>query len=63
MGYLKLKGFFAENGIKHKEVAKLIGVSESNFSKKINRNGEDFTKDQVVLICKHYNLNANEYFF
>lgn len=62
MAYLKLKGYFAERGIKHKDVAKLLDINESNFSRKINRNGEDFTKDQIILLCKKYNLDANIFF-
>ncbi|WP_282926727.1 hypothetical protein [Helcococcus kunzii] len=62
MAYFKLKGFFAEKGIKHKDVAKLLNIAESNFSRKINKNGEDFTKNQVIIICKKYNLDANIYF-
>ena len=62
MGYLKLKGYLAEKGIKHKDVAKLLGINESNFSRKINKNGEDFTKNQVILLCKTFNLDANKFF-
>lgn len=62
MAYTKFKGFLAENEIKHKEVADLIDVTVSNFSKKINRKGEDFTKDQIKIMCDTYHLNANEFF-
>lgn len=62
MAYYKFKGFLAENGIKHKDVAKLLKITPNNFSRKINRNGEDFTVEQISIMCKTYKLDANEFF-
>lgn len=62
MAYTKFKGFLAENEIKHKEVAELLGITVSNFSCKVNRKGQDFTKDQVKIMCDTYQLDANEFF-
>lgn len=61
-GYQKLKGFFVENDIKLKEVAKLLNVSRAVFSKKINQNGGDFKLSEAKIICETYNLDANIYF-
>ena len=60
--YNKLKGYLAENEIKNKDVAKLLGVTETSFSKKINRNGQDFTADQIRTLCNKYKLDANKFF-
>lgn len=60
--YNKLRGFFAENGIKHKEVADLIGINPDTFSRKLK--GEvAFSIDQMKTICSHYNISADAYFF
>ena len=61
--YYKFLGWLAENGIKHKTVAELIGVTVQTFSLKINRKGTDFTAEEVRLICQNYQLSADDYFF
>lgn len=61
-GYSKLKGFLAENGIKQREVAKLLGVTDSTFSNKINKNNADFTMGEVAKMCKVFNLDSNVFF-
>lgn len=60
--YYKLKGYFAENGVKFQDVAKLLGISNSSFSAKINRNGQDFTAEQIRTLCCEYKLDANKFF-
>lgn len=60
--YLKLKGYFASNDILNKEVAELLGITPQSFSAKINRNGQDFTKEQIAIMCKRYRLDANDIF-
>ena len=57
--YNKLKAFFIENGIKHKDVAYYLGITEQTFSAKINKNGQDFTLSQVRKICSKYKLDPN----
>lgn len=61
-GYMKLKAFLAENGIKQKEVAEMLDITQTSFSCKINRNGQDFTMDEVRKLCNEYNLDPNEIF-
>ena len=64
MRNLKLKAFFAENGIKFKDVAKELGITVSTFSQKINRkNGKDFTTREIRYLCEKYNLSSDNYFF
>lgn len=61
-GYLKLKAYFVENGIKQSDVADLLDLSRSAFNSKLNRNKADFTLNQVRLICKTYKISASEFF-
>lgn len=61
-GYNKLKGYLAEHNIKHKDVASLINVTHTTFSKKITRNGAEFTADEIRSICKYYNISSDEFF-
>lgn len=61
--YLKLKAYFVERGITQTEVAKFLGIPKSNLSTRINGSGADFRLDEVRKICKHYCIDANEYFF
>lgn len=60
--YLKLKAYFVEKDIPFKDVAKVLGITEQNFSAKINRNGQDFTLPQVRKLCSEYSLDPNEFF-
>ncbi len=60
--YSKFQGFLAENNIKKKDVAALIGVSESGLSQKFKGDVE-FTLQQVRAICTEYGISADEYFF
>lgn len=60
--YLKLKGYLAENQIKSQDVAKLLNLTDTTFSKKINRNGQDFNAEEIRIMCKEYNLDANIFF-
>lgn len=61
--YVKLRIFFLENGIKDKDVAKLIGVNTSTFSKKINNKKTDFNLKEVRKICDEYGIDPKLYFF
>lgn len=51
--YNGLKAFLKLHGIKQKEVAEFIGVTNSTLSEKIN--GKlDFTFQEVLKICNKY---------
>ncbi|WP_336184361.1 hypothetical protein [Fusobacterium polymorphum] len=64
MRNFKLKAFFTQNGIKFKDVAKDLKITESTFSQKINRkNGKDFTTREIRYLCEKYNLSSDNYFF
>lgn len=60
--YGKFKGFLASNGIKQREVADLIGISQEAMSMKISGKMA-FTVEQVRKICDRYGLSADLYFF
>lgn len=60
--YNKIKAFFVENGIKHKEVAQLLQVNPNTISKKLNGFGGDFSLSDAKLL--HYQLGVPiAYFF
>ena len=46
-GYSKLKGYFVEHGIKQQEIADLLKIGRSTLNVKLNRNGTDFTMQEV----------------
>lgn len=60
--YSKLKGFLAENNIQQKKIAKIIDISQSALSKKINGKGGDFTIQEAKKICKALNTGADIFF-
>ncbi|XGU47481.1 helix-turn-helix domain-containing protein [Fusobacterium necrophorum subsp. funduliforme] len=62
LGYQKLKAFFVEKGIKQNDVAEILNLSRTAFNCKLNRNGLDFTLDEVRTICKTYEIKASEFF-
>ena len=60
-GYFKLKGYFVEHGIKQQEIADLLKIGRSTLNVKLNRNGTDFTMQEVRTLWK-YKLDANIFF-
>ncbi|HBF2805540.1 TPA: helix-turn-helix transcriptional regulator [Clostridioides difficile] len=60
--YIKFKCFLIENNIRQKDIAKLLNVSESTLSKKINGKGGDFSIQELKIICKKCNLKAEVFF-
>ena len=60
--FYKLKGYLAENGIKQRDLAESIGISEVSLSQKINRSGSVFTLDEVKKICDVLHISADDFF-
>lgn len=60
--YLKLKGYLVENQIRSQDVAKLLNISDTSFSKKLNRKGQDFNAEEIRIMCKEFCLDANVFF-
>ncbi|GGI30893.1 helix-turn-helix domain-containing protein [Staphylococcus chromogenes] len=61
--YVNLRLLLEKRGLKHQEVAKMIGMTPAKFSQKINRNKSDFTLAEASLICDVLNVSMDEYFF
>lgn len=57
----KFKGYCAENGIRQKEIADLLGLSISNVNSKLNGHLE-WTLEQVKTLCQYYGISADIYF-
>lgn len=60
--YTKFKAYLDENDINQKEVAALLGKSRAAFNQNLNGTGGDFSLSEVRLICKTYNISADEFF-
>ncbi|KIO62090.1 hypothetical protein B4065_3310 [Caldibacillus thermoamylovorans] len=60
--YNKIKAFLVENGIKHKDVAKLLDVAPNTVSKKLNGFGGDFTLGDAKLLHSNFGIPIS-YFF
>ena len=58
---LKFKGYCAENRIKQKELADLLGLSIQSVYKKVN-GLQDFTLSEIKILCSHYGISADYYF-
>jgi len=56
-----LKALLASNGDTLTALAKLLDCSVSTLSKKVNeKSANGFTQPEILLIKKHYMLNADE---
>ncbi len=60
--YTKLKSFLGNKGVTQTELAKWLGISRTTVNLKLNRRGTDFTGDDIRLICKKFNISADEFF-
>lgn len=56
----KFKGKVVENGLTLREVAKAINIDNSTLSRKLSKNGDDFTIKQADELVKLLNLTAEE---
>lgn len=57
----KFRGWCAEHGVSNKELAKLLGINESNMSLKMTGKA-GFSIEQVRKICITYGISADEFF-
>lgn len=60
--YNEFKGYLASNNIKHKDVAKMLGITHTTFSKKINRSNADFTSDEIRQLCNNFKISSDKFF-
>lgn len=56
----KFKGKVVENGLTLREVAKAIDIDNSTLSRKLGKNGDDFTIKQADELVKLLHLTAEE---
>lgn len=61
-GYIELKKYLIEHNIKHSDLADMLDISKTAFSKKINRNGSDFTLEEARAICVKYGIEMQDFF-
>lgn len=61
--YVKLRMLLEEKGIKHKEIAELLGITVGTFSQKINRRKSNFTMDEAIKIAKYLDVRMDDIFF
>ena len=48
------------NGHTNKDLAKLLNVTKSSISSKINENGSEFKQGEIATIAKAYNLTPEQ---
>ncbi|MGG3451953.1 helix-turn-helix domain-containing protein [Domibacillus aminovorans] len=60
--FFKLKALLVTRGIKQREVAGFLGISDASFSMKINRKGVDFSLTEIQGICDFLKISADEFF-
>ena len=51
-----------ENNITNLEIARLLNVTKSVITKRLNGTGADFSTSEVRKICLHYGISADVYF-
>lgn len=54
--YNKIKAYFVENEIKHKDVAALLKVKPNTISKKLNGFGGDFSLEDAKKMHFHFGV-------
>lgn len=60
--YQKFKSFLVENGIKQKEVAKILNKSQTALNQNLNGTGGDFLVMEIRKICMEFQISGDEYF-
>lgn len=60
---LKLKKLMLERDIKQRELADVLGITQSLFSQKLNEARTKFTLPEVIALCSYLDINMHEYFF
>ena len=60
--YTKFKAWMAENGVRQKHIAELLGKEITTINQKLNATSGDFSMSEVRKICLYYKISADEYF-
>ncbi|WJP97105.1 helix-turn-helix domain-containing protein [Macrococcus bovicus] len=61
--HMKLRTLMIEKDVKQKELAGVLGITQSLFSQKLNKNKSSFTLEEATVICDYLNINMHDYFF
>lgn len=61
MNLAKLKGLLAQNNYSQKDLCKLLNVSQTTIYKKMHGK-VDFKSNELLMICKKFNVSM-QYFF
>ena len=51
----------ALHDIKQTEIAKLLGIEVQNVNAKVNGR-QEFTLEQIRILCQHYGISADDFF-
>lgn len=54
----KIKDMRTDNDKKQSEIAEVLNVTQSNYSK-YERNERQLTIDQLAILCEYYNVSAD----
>ena len=57
----RFKGYMALHDIKQTEIAKLLGIEVQNVNAKVNGR-QEFTLEQIRILCQHYGISADDFF-
>lgn len=60
--YTKFKAWMAENDVKQRHLAELLGVSVAAVNARLNGAKGDFSMADVRKICEYYKISADNYF-
>jgi predicted XRE-type DNA-binding protein len=62
MEELKFKAYCVSHKIRQGEIAELLDIALPNVNEKLNGK-QAFTIKQIKILCEHYGISAEEYFF
>lgn len=57
----RFKSYMALHDIKQAEIAKLLGIEVQNVNAKVNGR-QEFTLEQIRILCQHYGISADDFF-
>lgn len=60
--YSKFKQWMVANNVKQKDIALLLNITDAFCSVKMNSPTNNFTIEQLSIICNKYNISFDEFF-
>lgn len=61
--YKSFMAWMIENDVDRKEIKKLLDISDSSLSQRLNGTGADFTVSEVRTLVQHYGKKIAPYFY